>query len=776
MRRWRVLVVGVWLILLIACGWLIGQTRFTTDMSAFLPRAPSATQQMLVDQLREGVVSRLVLVAIEGAPPETLAALSKDLAKRLRAGPMLTAVANGEAVSRDREFLWTNRYLLSPGTTAAAFTPSALHASLEKDLALLGSDLGVMAKRVIPADPTGELFRIVGTFSDQTAPHEVYGVWFSPDEKRALLMVQSAAAGFDIDGQEQALDHIAAAFTAARAAVPNSGAARLINTGPPVFAVQSRARIKGDTKLFSAVATALVAAVLLVAYRSMPVLVLALLPVASGALAGVAAVGVGFGFVHGVTLGFGVTLIGEAVDYAIYLFTQTPPGAPTEATLPKIWPVLRLGMLTSVCGFSAMLLSRFDGFAQLGLFTIVGLVTALAVTRFVLPVLRPVGFASSGAAWFALPLLALMRRGRTLPLLVLAVALASVASIALHAGPYWEDELSSMNPLPRGAQTLDRELRHEIGAPDARYVLVIHAADRDQALAGSERLARNLDTLVSDKTISAFDAPSRWLPSDATQRTRQQALPDAPTLAAAMAEALKGTPFRPETFAPFLADVATARRAPLLQPDDLAGSSLGLRLDTLLVHNRDGWVAMLPLQGVTDPVALGRLISGLGMPGLVFLDLKAESDHLLATFRREALTLSFAGSAAIVLLLAISLRRPSRVAAVLLPLAAALVSTAATLLIGGGRLSIFDLFGLLLVVAVGSNYCLFFERPPGEHNDRRRMVSSLVLANFCTVIGFGILSFSGVPVLHGIGGTVAVGAFFSLLFAAMLAGRRTALT
>ena len=49
-------------------------------------------------------------------------------------------------------------------------------------------------------------------------------------------------------------------------------------------------------------------------------------------------------------------------------------------------------MLTSICGFSAMLLSSFTGFAQLGLFTIIGLIVALAVTRWVLPVLLPRGF------------------------------------------------------------------------------------------------------------------------------------------------------------------------------------------------------------------------------------------------------------------------------------------------------------------------------------------------------------------------------------------------
>ena len=59
---------------------------------------------------------------------------------------------------------------------------------------------------------------------------------------------------------------------------------------------------------------------------------------------------VAFGAVHGVTLGFGVTLIGEGVDYAIFLFAQTLPGLAPQRALDRIWPTLRLGVLTSICG------------------------------------------------------------------------------------------------------------------------------------------------------------------------------------------------------------------------------------------------------------------------------------------------------------------------------------------------------------------------------------------------------------------------------------------
>jgi len=213
--------------------------------------------------------------------------------------------------------------------------------------------------------------------------------------------------------------------------------------------------MQGDAERFSMIATVLVAAILLLAYRSPRALILALLPVLTGALAAIAGVSLAFGFVHGITLGFGVTLIGESVDYAIYLFTQTPPGSAPEATLSRIWPTLRLGMLTSVCGFSTMLLSNFTGFGQLGLFTIIGLVVALVVTRWVLPLLLPRTFAARSTALFATPLLALMRHPRIPRALILGLTVVAGLALALHRGPYWEDELASMSPIPVAEKALD---------------------------------------------------------------------------------------------------------------------------------------------------------------------------------------------------------------------------------------------------------------------------------------------------------------------------------
>ncbi len=295
-------------------------------MSAFLPEAATPAQRLLVGELREGVASRLLLVGIEGAEPDKLAALSRALAKRLQGRAEFVYVANGDAAlaQADRDFLFAHRYVLSPGVAPGRFDRASLAAALERGYEALASPAGALVRRYLPADPTGEFLRVLGSLEGGERPPTHLGVWMSRDQRTALLLVQTAAPGFDLDAQEANLALIGEAFAAARDEVGAPGAV-LQRSGPAVFAVLSRETIRGDVRRLSAIATVIVAGMLLLAFRSLAVLGLAFVPVATGALAGVAAVAIAFGTVHGITLGFGVVLIGEAIDYAIYFFAQRSP-------------------------------------------------------------------------------------------------------------------------------------------------------------------------------------------------------------------------------------------------------------------------------------------------------------------------------------------------------------------------------------------------------------------------------------------------------------------
>ena len=760
---------GIWLLLLVACVVVIGRTRFRTDMAAFLPRSAPLAQQALTRQATGGTASHLILLGLDGAPVPVLAALSEAMATRLRQQAAFTDILNGDdkSFAGAQDFVWRNRYLLSPGVTAGRFTVPGLRDALVDDLALLGSDLGALIAPSLASDPTGEAMTLLRQLNDANGPRSQGGVWVSADGARALLLVHTRAAGFDIGAQQRALSLIGDDFSAARAATPGAGAARLLESGPGVFAIRTRDTTKRDVTRLSLLATAGAIGLLAFAYRSPAVLLLGLLPVASGALAAVAAVSLAFGFVHGVTLGFGVTLIGESIDYAIYLFTQTVRGDTAAATLARIWPTLRLGVLTSAVGFSAMLFSNFVGFAQLGLFSIVGLIAAAGVTRFVLPQLVPRGFFAAGAGFMARPLGAVIGHRHRLRWLLAAALLASAAALVAHRGGLWDENLADLSPIPAADQALDQTLRHDFGVPDIRYFAVFETASEQQALEESEALAPTLNRLVARRRLGGFDLPSTILPSERMQRQRRAALPDAATLQARFGQALAGLPFRGDAFAPFFRAVAAAKTAPLLNPGSLP-PALALRLGALLARDGDGWVVMAPLRDVTDPAAVAAAITAAGPPGVAFVDLNHESDRLLATFQREAVLLAVIGSLAILAVLLAGLRSPARVLAVAAPLAAAVLMTAALLTLGGGKVSIFMVVGFLLIVAVGSNYCLFFERSEPDPQTRRRSIASIVLANLCTVSAYGLMSSSGIPVLHDIGKTVAIGTFLSLICAAVL--------
>ena len=106
---------------------------------------------------------------------------------------------------------------------------------------------------------------------------------------------------------------------------------------------------------------------------------------------------------------------------------------------------------------------------------------------------------------------------------------------------------------------------------------------------------------------------------------------------------------------------------------------------------------------------------------------------------------------------------------VMLPLLAGVAVVAAGHVLAGTRLSILHLMGLLLVVAIGSNYALFLDRLAMDGTAAHRTLASLVLANATTVASFGVLALSSIPVLSAIGSTVAAGALLTLVFSAALA-------
>lgn len=771
----RSLALALWLAALAVCAAVIVQTRFVADLSAFMPKMPNARQQLLVEQLRDGVIARLIMMGIEGGDAAERARLSRELAAALRAQPSFMGVQNGEASiqDRDRAYFFNNRYLLSPAVTSERFTRDGLHQAIGHSLDALAGNAGLVLKRLLPHDPTGETLQLLEQFAGGSQPRSLEGVWSSRDGQRALLLAQTRVEGSDTEAQAQLIHTIEQTF----AAIPGRHAdTRLVMSGTSVFSVSSRSTIETEVSRLAIASLVLVTGLLLFVYRSFILLALGLLPVVSGALVGIAAVSLGFGHVHGLTLGFGTTLIGEAVDYSIYLFIQRAHGADASG----FWRTIRLGVLTSIAGFAAMLGSGFPGLSQLGLYSISGLVAAVLVTRYVLTGLIPPGMAVRDLSRFGVLLDGMVQRLRRLQWLIAVLLLAAAGTVAYHSSAIWNRQLSALSPVSKADMQLDLELRRDLGAPDMRYMATFTAPDQETALQRAEQVGGVMQGLIREQDLGGFNSPARVLPSLALQRQRQAALPDEAQARINLREALVGLPIQPERLEGFLADVQANRSRPALVRADLDGTSAALLVDSLLVKRDKDFLVLMPLQSTGvgpqgDVIDLARVNAALeagGLSGVTVIDLLEETTGIFDSYLKEALLLSGLGGLAIVGLLLLSLRSVTRMLRVIAPVACAVLCVTAGHLAGGVQLTILHLVGLLLVVAVGSNYALFFDSGAQARSlaERRQTLVSLVVANLTTVASFGVLGLSSVPVLSAFGTTVGPGALLALFFSAMLAG------
>jgi predicted exporter len=776
-NKHRVLPLVLWLAGLLACLLVMVQTHFVADLSAFMPRAPNARQQLLIDQLRDGAVARLIMMGIEGGDSAERARLSQALAKDLQQTGLFVAVQNGqeETQAHDRAYFFDNRYLLSPAVTPAQFEVNGLHAAISSSIDALSGDAGMSIKRLFARDPTGETLQLLDQFSGLSQPQNLEGAWASRDGKRALLLAFTRAAGSDTEAQSLAVDRARTVFGALPGRSPD---VRLVMSGAGVSSAASRNTIQSEVGRLATASFVLVACLLLAVYRSPTLLLLGLLPVLSGVAAGIAAVSLGFGQVHGLTLGFGTTLIGEAVDYAIYFFIQRS----TTQVSGNFWRTIWLGVLTSIAGFAALLSSSFPGLAQLGLYSISGLVAAVLVTRYVLPVLTPQKLALRDLSQVAARLDHGIDRAAALRWPVVALALAACAAVLLHDGSIWNRQLSGLNPIPQSERQVDEQLRGDLGGSDTRYIMALTAPDQEAALQQAEHAGAVLQGLVKEQVMAGFSSPATVLPSVALQRARQAALPDAAQAAERLQQAVQGLPVRAERLGAFLTDLQTARQHPPLLRRDLDGTSAALMVDSMLVPRASDYLVLMPLRPMADgPLAnhipLDQVHAALRAKGLndaVVIDMLEESSSLFDGYRHEALWLSGLGCLFILILLMVSLRSWVRTLRVAAPLACAVMCVTAALLLQGTQLTILHLVGLLLVVAIGSNYALFFDRgaQTGSANDRQQTQVALVVANLTSVGSFGLLGLSKVPVLAAIGSTVAPGAFLALVFAAILTRER----
>src|ERR1700722_4316243 len=82
-----------------------------------------------------------------------------------------------------------------------------------------------------------------------------------------------------------------------------------------------------------------------------------------------------FGGIHVVVLLFGVSLIGIAIDYCLQYITARfgPDAGPPDERLQRVLPGITLGAITTLIGYTTLMLAPFPGLRQLAVFSAVGL-------------------------------------------------------------------------------------------------------------------------------------------------------------------------------------------------------------------------------------------------------------------------------------------------------------------------------------------------------------------------------------------------------------------
>lgn len=734
-----------------------------TDMAEFLPEGRTPEARLVLAEARAGSATGLILVGIEGAAVPELARISREVAAALNASGRLALVAAGQASVPEAaaQALFARRYLLAD----ADFSEPALRAGLERLLAQLQGSMAPLALRYGLADPPGASAALLRAMVGNSPMRAIAGAWFAPDRDRALLLARTKAAGMDIAAQEAATAAVAQAFADAR-----PGAARLMVAGPAVFARDSARAIKGDVERISVISSALVLALLWWRFRRPLVLAAIAGPMLASIAVAALAVQWGHGAVHGVTLGFGITMLGVSLDYPVLMIGHRKQGEPAYATRARIGRAFVLAVVTAALGLAAMVFSGFPGLSQLGVFSAVGLAAAAAFTWWLLPRLVVLADLAPVAAG-DLGWVARLERLRRFRLLGLVPVVLAAGYLAARGGPEWEDDLQSLSPVPAASRALDAELRASLGAADAGQLVILRGPDAETVLRREEALLPALERLRAAGALGGYEAAARILPSVARQEARRAALPDAATLAARLDAARAGLPFREAAFAPFLAAVEAARTLPALTPATLEGP-LAQRLAPLLAAREGEWRGTVPLQGVTDRAAIRAAVAGL--EGAVFVDLRQELGTILAGYMGQAWAWLGISGLAVLLVLGFGLRQPLMVARVLGSVAAAGLVAVAVLTLGGARLSLLHLVALQLVAGVGLDYALFFARRLLDQEERARTLRTLVTCNAMTLLTFGLLAACETPVLRDIGATVALGAALALGFAFLFAGERRA--
>ncbi len=490
---------------------------------------------------------------------------------------------------------------------------------------------------------------------------------------------------------------------------------------------------------------------ILVVFRSLSPLWLALLSVGAGVTCALAMTIYWFGEVHILTLVFGASLIGVSIDYAFHYLAEhlfEPQGTAREKILHKIYPGITLGLITSVIAYLSLLADPFPGLRQLAIFSSTGLVVAYLTVLYCFPIFDS-GRYTAHTPPFVAALNRLINFWRQLSAtksigLCVSLLLVSIWGLTKLAP---NDDIRLLQSVPVELKSQEVKIKELLGnAADSQFFL-LQAANQQSLLEKEQVLINELNTLRDQHVLLGFQATSQWIPSIKQQQQSRQAYRLLMDQQRAPFFASIGATLTPLQTAP---EAFITPRSWQLSPVSKDMSFLWLGQQ----NNNQGesvFASLVLLSGIQQLGPLASLADA--HQHITFI---SKADDISALFAEYRIKTSYLLAAAYALILLLMICRYGLKRAVLLIIPPLLAGSLALAFVGfsGEDFNLFNLVALILVLGIGVDYTLFFAE---NQQQPASTLLAISLSALTTVLAFGLLALSNTQAIASFGVTVLIG-------------------
>ncbi|MEA3131870.1 MAG: hypothetical protein QOF46_3665, partial [Paraburkholderia sp.] len=604
-----------------------------------------------------------------------------------------------------------------------------------------------------------------------------------------LIVATLPGSAYESKTQHAVLAALAQGESALKQAFPDVSVAR---TGAVFYAESARSASEHEVHLIGVASLCGIALLMMWVFRSPRLLLLGFVSTALGIVCALAVTMLIFGQLHLLTLVFGASLIGEAVDYSIqYFVVYLGAGRDWDSRrgARAVRPALTVALATSLLGYAILTWVPFPALKQIACFAMVGIGTAFASVLSLLPALLTRAPKRSPQRLFAGAARVLTVWQRTIGG---KRAWFVAALLLIVAIPGWlrltsDDDIHLLIQRDPSLVAQEDKVRAAVGVDNSAQFFVVRGQTPETVLQRAEALGNKLDALNgTPNRIGSYQSVAQFVPSAKQQNADRALLAqhvfDDP---AALRATLLQAGFKDEVADAWLA--AYAKPQPLLTVDTWLAAPWSRPYKHLWLGEVDSatkaYAAVVIPQGVT-PQNAGALIStAQAVPGVVFVDKAASVSKLFGAYRVDS-GWWLAGALALVLVLLTLRYAPKKVAlanaskeitlwdrvrggiAVTLPVLLAVGVTLAVFGYVHVPLNLFNWLALMLVLGVGANYAVFLRegclRPDA---DLGAVWTGVLLSAATTLLSFGMLGMSAMPALKSFGATLALGIAVSVLLA-----------